>query len=443
MPSFTFAIDSPIQGWSLSPNAEMRNADTRPAYSALLGMTASACGIARTEEIGKLKELQFDVRIDDPGTVYNDYATATIRTDRPNWMHLPKEPGRSALVAAELSKIRKKGYRIGAKYQIAVSHPDREYLEVIRYALTHPKWALFAGKRNCPITILPDAITDENAVQKLIRTAKTDQFELISNVPIEDADFTEIRSDQPVHFHPSRKGAYLKKKHRIRSGIRKRGSEMYLSLIPLDPSRKETVKIIRNPDLMHKLTGLAVNPERIKSRRPEILWRMQYVNTIPYLYLLTSLKPDFSCFDSVADPDRPIQCELYDPLLERIENGQIYRFVIQINSVRRRLRPRTSPDDRRTCSDQGVFGQNKIYEYLKERMMEKFGFEIAPDQLYVMSNKKISFRKAGTDHNVPLYPALLEGYLRVTNAERFKYALTCGIGRGKAYGCGLLTIFPA
>ncbi|MCI5956432.1 MAG: type I-E CRISPR-associated protein Cas6/Cse3/CasE [Clostridiales bacterium] len=41
---------------------------------------------------------------------------------------------------------------------------------------------------------------------------------------------------------------------------------------------------------------------------------------------------------------------------------------------------------------------------------------------------------------VSLQAATFEGLLTVTDAERFRRTLTEGVGRGKAYGLGLLTI---
>ena len=37
---------------------------------------------------------------------------------------------------------------------------------------------------------------------------------------------------------------------------------------------------------------------------------------------------------------------------------------------------------------------------------------------------------------------MYEGILTVTDRDRFIGALTQGIGRAKAYGCGMLTIIP-
>ena len=45
-----------------------------------------------------------------------------------------------------------------------------------------------------------------------------------------------------------------------------------------------------------------------------------------------------------------------------------------------------------------------------------------------------------TGEQVKLLGVTYEGLLTVTDAEKFREALTGGIGRGKAYGLGLLTV---
>ena len=46
----------------------------------------------------------------------------------------------------------------------------------------------------------------------------------------------------------------------------------------------------------------------------------------------------------------------------------------------------------------------------------------------------------GTRRTVTLRQAQFDGVLRVTGVELLRSALIGGIGRGKAYGCGLLTL---
>jgi CRISPR system Cascade subunit CasE len=47
-------------------------------------------------------------------------------------------------------------------------------------------------------------------------------------------------------------------------------------------------------------------------------------------------------------------------------------------------------------------------------------------------------------HTITVVPVLFEGHLRITDAEKFLHdALLRGVGPGKAYGMGLLSIAPA
>ena len=51
-------------------------------------------------------------------------------------------------------------------------------------------------------------------------------------------------------------------------------------------------------------------------------------------------------------------------------------------------------------------------------------------------------RFAKDGHDVSLKTSLIQGVLRVTDRERFKESFVKGIGRGRAFGCGLLQIVP-
>jgi CRISPR system Cascade subunit CasE len=54
------------------------------------------------------------------------------------------------------------------------------------------------------------------------------------------------------------------------------------------------------------------------------------------------------------------------------------------------------------------------------------------------------FRKGnGGKGEVTLRTATFEGILTISDLERFRRTLLSGIGRAKAYGCGLLTIVRA
>lgn len=50
--------------------------------------------------------------------------------------------------------------------------------------------------------------------------------------------------------------------------------------------------------------------------------------------------------------------------------------------------------------------------------------------------------RAGRARRVPLAVATLDGYLTCTDPDRLQEAITDGIGRARAYGCGLLSVVP-
>ena len=47
---------------------------------------------------------------------------------------------------------------------------------------------------------------------------------------------------------------------------------------------------------------------------------------------------------------------------------------------------------------------------------------------------------SSSGHRVRITRAIADGTLTVTNADRLLHVITHGIGRGRAYGCGLLTL---
>jgi CRISPR system Cascade subunit CasE len=81
-----------------------------------------------------------------------------------------------------------------------------------------------------------------------------------------------------------------------------------------------------------------------------------------------------------------------------------------------------------------------------ERYLEAFESPASASQLPfdVRANKdlKVNGRKGG-QHRLTFGSVLFEGRLRVTDAALFRQTLEQGIGSGKAYGFGLLSIAPA
>lgn len=69
----------------------------------------------------------------------------------------------------------------------------------------------------------------------------------------------------------------------------------------------------------------------------------------------------------------------------------------------------------------------------------KHGFAVSEGSFAVTRKQTYHFKKNGT-RPVTLLAVTYEGILQVTDPEAFKALLCEGIGRGKAYGLGLMTI---
>ena len=52
----------------------------------------------------------------------------------------------------------------------------------------------------------------------------------------------------------------------------------------------------------------------------------------------------------------------------------------------------------------------------------------------------VSKGRSRNAHQVSLYTVTYEGILKITDVGLFRETLLKGIGRGKAYGCGMLTV---
>ena len=57
-------------------------------------------------------------------------------------------------------------------------------------------------------------------------------------------------------------------------------------------------------------------------------------------------------------------------------------------------------------------------------------------------NRKDARRKMGESYKMTHLAVRFDGFLRVTDAGAFRETLTRGIGSGKAYGFGLLSVAP-
>lgn len=88
-----------------------------------------------------------------------------------------------------------------------------------------------------------------------------------------------------------------------------------------------------------------------------------------------------------------------------------------------------------------VRGREAVAQWFIERASQSWGFSVSAEHLQVDRLQVLQFADKA-QRQVTLAQAHIQGRLRVTDRERFCRGFTQGIGRGRAFGCGLLQIVP-
>lgn len=210
---------------------------------------------------------------------------------------------------------------------------------------------------------------------------------------------------------------------------------MYLTRLELDTRRRSTMKALASPNLFHGAIESSFPGER--KRR---LWRIDPLNGRYYLLLLSEDAPDLTDMArqfGVSGAALPWESKSYDSLLERIQEGSTWQFRLTANPTKA-CKSAASPQARGTVHAHITPAHQQ--QWLLERC-QSHGFSLNSEEFLVTSSRWLRFYKGqARKYPVTLLSCTYEGLLTVTDAQQFRQTLQTGIGRGKAYGLGLLTI---
>jgi CRISPR system Cascade subunit CasE len=108
-----------------------------------------------------------------------------------------------------------------------------------------------------------------------------------------------------------------------------------------------------------------------------------------------------------------------------------YRFKVIVNPTRR---------DNRTGKLVPVKGREAIAEWFCQRA-PSWGFDVSVPHLQVERQDVLQFHSK-QQHLITIAQAHVHGQLQVTDSALFMNSFRLGIGRGRAFGCGLLQVVP-
>lgn len=131
MKTLTIRLSGPLQSYGDEATFDRRTTYTAPSKSALIGMISAALGYSRNDQ--RIKELssklQFASRIDQPGRQLTDFHMA--HKQKSSWLTY-------------------RDYLSDAVYMVAIGGEDDLLIDKINFALHHPKYQLYLGRKSNP-----------------------------------------------------------------------------------------------------------------------------------------------------------------------------------------------------------------------------------------------------------------------------------------------------
>ena len=222
---------------------------------------------------------------------------------------------------------------------------------------------------------------------------------------------------------------------------------MYLSRLILNPRSRQVRSELARPYEMHRTLLNAfpqgeVHVERTAEDAIGLLYRIDEDARTGDLHLLVqsqrppawTLLADHDYLLPVADNPATREVSLH------LQPGQILAFRLRANPTRRLSAGKGNKGKRI-----GIYKEEEQKAWL-QRKGEQHGFGVLQVQI---SREEMIKRadaipdKMGNAHDLKLSSVQFDGILRVVDAERFVQAIGAGIGSGKAFGFGLLSVARA
>lgn len=219
----------------------------------------------------------------------------------------------------------------------------------------------------------------------------------------------------------------------------------FFSRLLINPQRREARKLLASAQAMHAAVQACFPPDT-QMDGGRLLWRLDIQHPTYTLYILSPAEPDLRHLqEAIGWESRPGETAAYANLLNKLEDSQNWAFRLTANPVK--------------SLPAGNGKRGKIVPHVTVEQQQgwlaykapQWGFEVLPHEdseelnLLVTHRQDLNFSRKDSARNnqrgrVTLRQAQFEGVLKITDAELFKQALVNGMGRGKAYGCGLMTL---
>ncbi len=211
---------------------------------------------------------------------------------------------------------------------------------------------------------------------------------------------------------------------------------MILTRTYLNARRQGARKLLGNPQAMHAAILSGFPPGLDPGRA---LWRVDAHEPLcPALYVVSEHRPDLTHLEEQGGwPTHSLtESADYDAFLGKLKAGQVWSFRLTANPTHRAAIGNAS----KIVAHVTVRQQRGWLLDRADQIGVSFG-DAEQSSADVVGREVRRFSRRGAP--VTLGTATYAGALTVVDPEALRVALTTGIGRAKAYGCGLLTLAPA
>ncbi|PJK08196.1 type I-E CRISPR-associated protein Cas6/Cse3/CasE [Lysobacteraceae bacterium NML120232] len=204
---------------------------------------------------------------------------------------------------------------------------------------------------------------------------------------------------------------------------------MYLTRLLLDPRSAQVRRDLGSPYEMHRTLVRAFVAEDGQTP-PRFLWRLEpqmLWGSPPVVLVQSGHRADWGVLQALRSYLKT------EPETKQLDAVQLFP-----NGQRCRFRLLANPTVSRAGKRLGLVGDDAQLAWLG-RQGQRCGFTLESAQ--VTASDVLHVRKARADKDpISLQRVCFEGVLRVADAVQLKDALVSGIGPGKAFGCGLLSL---
>jgi CRISPR system Cascade subunit CasE len=225
---------------------------------------------------------------------------------------------------------------------------------------------------------------------------------------------------------------------------------MFLSKVILNPRHRVTYRLMNDLYAQHRFVMSAFPDLRETEQNLEgtqdlqgVLYRLEAAPQSNLLYFLVQSRIEAD-WTRTGELHRDVLCASHSKEDRRtFQTGEHVRFRLRASPTVCRVN-RDAEGNRRTPQRLGLYKEPEQRDWLA-RAAEQCGFGIVPEAILITPQGKREGYKPtpeGKAARAPLtcFMADFDGSLVITDAERFAVTVQKGVGRGKAWGCGLLSL---